>query len=259
MRLFEFGDLKITPAIYRKYLREYLFFFYKIFGYYRLWLPYVSAFIIRTNKKVLMEHCSGDGRVLLLIESQLFGREFDEISYIQSDIRPDFFAKKINQLNSKFHYIEKKVDATRCNDYNKHPKIFINSFHHFTREQALKILEKNLKNRNEVIILEYCRNSILGYLSMFISLPVIFVTLPFRTDTKDLPMMFLFTYALPLFPLMVLWDGIISCLRSYSNMELAKIIYETGIEAKLTTYIKSSIGYPAGVTVHTINFEKIQN
>ena len=256
MRFVEFGDLSIVPDLYHVYLRRYLVFFYKVFGYYKLWVPAFSDFIANINSKKLMECCSGAGDPLVLIDSQLNKQRFADVSFLLSDIQPHSeFVDKFNKSDdARFRYIEQSIDVTKTKEEFNYPKIFINSFHHLSPVQVEGVLKENFDARNEIIIMEYVRNSFLGYLSMFVGPLVVLLTLPFIVRLKHLPVMVLFTYIIPLFPLMMLWDGVVSCKHEYSVGRLKKIIELAGLKFKINRTVKRSLMYPAGVSVITFTF-----
>ncbi|PPD20322.1 MAG: hypothetical protein CTY22_04695 [Methylomonas sp.] len=257
MRLFEFGDMDMVPELYHVYLRKYLTFFYKAFGYHRLWVPGFAEFILKIKKQDLMECCSGSGDVLLMIDAELDESKFKNIRYILSDIRPNpEFCGRINLMpGDRFKYLNESVDIVSKHAEYSYPKIFINSFHHFSKEQVVGIFNANLGNNNEIIIMEYVRKSFLGFLSMVVGPLVVFLTLPFVVRLKHLPVMAFFTYLLPIFPLMMLWDGIVSCLHEYSDKEIKQIIDEMGYKVNIKSSVKRNLLYPAGVSVIGITFD----
>lgn len=251
MRLFEFGDLDCVPNWYHVYLREYLVFFYKVFGYYKLWVPAFTQFIKQTKAKEIMECCSGAGEPLVLIDAQLDRKEVGELNYFLSDIRPNpEVTKRFNQSeNTRFHYIDKSVDVTQDLAEFDCPKVFINSFHHFTPDQVQKIMGYSFEHKNEIIILEYVRKSVMGVLSMVMGPIVVLLTLPFVVKLKDLPVMAFFTYLLPIFPLMMLWDGVVSCMHEYSEHYLRGVAKKFEYDVEITAEIKRNFLYPAGVSI----------
>lgn len=256
MRLFEFGDLPWVPSLYHIYLRKYLIIFYKIFGYYKLWVPGLQAFIQQTNSDCYMEYCSGSGEALQLIHQHLDKNTEQQPKFLLSDIQPhpEFVAAVNSSENSDFHYIEQPINAVEhYADYNV-PKLFINSFHHFASEQARKILLNNLNNNNEVIIFEYVRNTPLGYLSMLIGPVVVFFTLPFVVKLKDLPLAALFTYIIPLSLLMIFWDGLVSCKHEYSEKKLRELVSDVDVPVKVSNKISRNLFYPMGVSVTSFTF-----
>jgi len=254
MRLFEFGDLKEMPSLYHLYLRRYLVFFYKVFGYYKLWVPAFSDFLEETKAEKIMECCSGAGEALELLESQLDSTQFNSVHYLLSDIQPRFeFVSKFNlEKEGRFHYIAESVDVTQLKVDLDCPKVFINSFHHFSQPQVENIFKSVLGNGNEILILEYVRNSLLGYLSMLMGPIVVLLTLPFVVKPKHFPIMALFTYLVPLFPLMVLWDGMVSCMHEYNAKQLRGIATGLGMEVTVKSSVTRSLFYPAGVSAIVI-------
>lgn len=254
MRLFEFGDLQWVPKWYHFYMRRYLVFFYKLFGYYKLWIPAVSAFIEKTGSRSYLECCSGSGEVLGLVISNLPENLVKGKNFVLSDISP--LPEFIEQVNRKSHsnirYCEIPIDATQIPEEMNNPRIFINSFHHFPSETAKQIIESSIISKQGIIILEYVRHSPLGYISMLTGSLMIFLTLPFIAKPRDLPLLALLTYIVPIFPLMFFWDGIISCLRVYTPDKLASIVSEANVQAEITSLIKRSILYPAGVSAINI-------
>lgn len=256
MRLFEFGDLAISPSLYHVYLRRFLFLSYKVYGFHRLWVPAFSEFLKNVKSHTIMDCCSGTGEPLLLLNSEIRDQDTEHINYLLSDFRPqqEFIQKFVELGNKKFQYIPVPIDATKEQEKFNYPKIFINSFHHFSKDQVEKILETNFRNKNEVIIMEYVRNSPLGYLSVLVGTCTVFLLLPFMVQLKHFPVMALFTYVIPIFPLMILWDGFVSCAHEYSAKDLEKIVNKLPYECKLTSSVKRSLLFPAGVSVITFTF-----
>ena len=100
--------------------------------------------------------------------------------------------------------------------------------------------------------MEYVNTSILGFFSVLLGSLSIFVILPFFVKLKHLPLMMLFTYIIPIFPLMVLWDGVISCLHVYNKKDFINIINKNELKVQLISYKKRSFLFPAGVTAFYI-------
>jgi SAM-dependent methyltransferase len=243
-----------APAWYHLYMRRYLVFYYRLFQYFKLWIPAISDFIEKTGSHSYLECCAGSGEVLGLLVSRLPENLVRDKNFVLSDISPlPEFVEQVNaKPDSAIRYSEIPIDATRIPEKLDYPRIFINSFHHFPPETVSQIIDSSIQSKQGIIILEYVRHSVLGYLSMLSGSLMILVTLPFVVKPRDLPLMALLTYILPLFPLMFLWDGIVSCLRVYSAEELSALISEQKIPAKLSSFTKRSLLYPAGVLAITI-------
>ncbi len=250
MRLFEFGDLDWVPEWYHVNLRKYLIFFYKAFGYFKLWIPSTVDFIDKSNSETFIELGSGGGEPLALVVSEIPDDKVSGKRFILSDINP--VAEFVDRINgdaaSPFEYHPTPVDATAIPAELAHPRIFINSFHHFTPEQVAKVVESSIAQNQPMLVLEYVRNTPLGFLSMLTGPLVLILTVPFVVSRKDLLPLLVFTYLLPIFPLMFFWDGIVSCARMYSPQALQKIVAASGTQADVSGYVKRNLLYPAGVT-----------
>jgi hypothetical protein len=68
--------------------------------------------------------------------------------------------------------------------------------------------------------------SALAFFSVGIGLLAVFIATPFVKPFRFSRL--LFTYLLPLMPLCILWDGIVSCLRVYSPDELRTLVAQLG-------------------------------
>jgi hypothetical protein len=171
-----------------------------------------------------------------------------------SDINP--LPELVEQINagdtSLVSYIAEPVNALEIPDRLNFPRVFTNSFHHFGPEQVEQIIKQTVEHGTPVLVLEYVRNTPMAYLSILMGPLVTVLTMPFVAKLRDLPVMLLFTYLIPVFPLMLFWDGIVSCARAYTLKDIEKIT--SGINAAVTidTYIKRNLFYPAGVTALSI-------
>ena len=98
------------------------------------------------------------------------------------------------------------------------------SFHHFKRNDAMKILQNAVDSNSSIAIFEAQERSVASVVAMLFSpITVLFVT-PFIRPFKISRI--LFTYIIPIVPLFVLWDGVVSSLRTYSLNEMQEMIDE---------------------------------
>lgn len=255
---FEFGDINSIPKFYHNYLRTLMSLLYEYFKIHTLWLPVIREFSQTAKSEVIMDPCAGSGHVNYLLEKELHNE--NEIKFILSDFmteRAPMFSKQINeQENPRLKYIERSIDVLNMKeDELKIPKMFINSFHHFDKEQVGKILKTHSVSGTNILVLEYCRKSFLNFVSIFLGPIIGMLLFPFIVKKQDFILSFIFVFLIPIVPLMLLWDGIVSSLRTYSVEDLKKILNEIGVENyEIKGYQKSSILYPSGVTAISIKF-----
>jgi hypothetical protein len=111
-------------------------------------------------------------------------------------------------------------------DVDKHLsglRTLFTSFHHFKPNQAKAILEDATKKNEPIAVFEFTERKFSNYFIQPIAATLaIWITTPFIRPFK-LSRLF-FTYIVPLVPLMTVWDGYISNLRTYSVNELNQMI-----------------------------------
>jgi hypothetical protein len=128
------------------------------------------------------------------------------------------------------------------------------SFHHFRPEQAKNILRDAVAHRQPIGIFEFTSRKPKALMLMLLSPLAVWFMTP-RAQNASL-LKWVFTYPLPIIPLVVTIDGIISCLRTYSVNELKKMadaateqasgyVWLAGEEQGSPFPITYLIGYPS--------------
>jgi hypothetical protein len=147
------------------------------------------------------------------------------------------------------------VDAMKVPEELVGFRTMFSSFHHFPPAHARAILQNAVNAKQGIGIFEITSRtaSAAGMMFLWSLTPFAFVPAmrPFRWSRL------FYTYVLPLIPLVLLFDGLVSCLRTYSAQELRELIqdlratgylWETGEQSGAfhglpITYL---IGYPCG-------------
>jgi hypothetical protein len=144
------------------------------------------------------------------------------------------------------------VDAARVSPRLAGFRTIFSSFHHFAPEIARSVLGDAAARRRGVGIFEVARRSPRTML-MICCLPVLAWCLapsirPFRWSR------IFWTYLVPLVPFVLVYDGIVSCLRTYSPAELEELVrplaradfqWEIGEERGGFLPVTYLVGYPA--------------
>jgi hypothetical protein len=96
------------------------------------------------------------------------------------------------------------------------------SFHHFSPEEARAILQNAVDAGEGIGIFEITRRAplTLGLMFAWALMPFVYTPWirPFRWSRL------LWTYLVPIIPLVFLFDGVVSCLRTYRPQELREIV-----------------------------------
>jgi hypothetical protein len=204
---FEFGDQKWVPKIFRRQLHELLQFQVGLF--YQALLPLLKNWIVENKIDQLTDLASGTGgpwhKFLPLIQ-----KEKPNFSLQLSDINPI--------KNSAIPFIKHSVDLNNPSSWPAGALSIFTAFHHLKKEQIHYLLSKAVEENRPLFIAEFTERSskrVLGMLFSFIAVWVHSPSVKPFTFTR-----FLFTYLLPVVPLIYLWDGAVSHLRSFSDQEL---------------------------------------
>jgi hypothetical protein len=99
------------------------------------------------------------------------------------------------------------------------------SFHHFRPETGRAILADAVRAGSGIAIFELTERRLVSMLGGVPGIPILVLLLtPFMRPFQWSRL--LFTYVLPILPLLILWDGLISHLRTYSVAELEQLVSE---------------------------------
>ncbi len=103
-----------------------------------------------------------------------------------------------------------------------------NAFHHFRPDAARRILADAVAARRPIAVFEVVSRELLPLLGLLLSPLNVLVAMPFVRPRRW--SWLFFTYVVPVIPLFVLWDGVVSWLRIYSERELRELV--SGIDAR---------------------------
>lgn len=223
MHLFEWEDFSWFPATLRDAATAYLRKSVEGAGYGKVLAGVVRGAVEESGAERVVDLCSGGAGPVVELAKALrqSGRE---VPVLLTDLYPNVAAMEQarRELAGAIDFVPEGIDATRVPASLQGLRTLFNSFHHFRPEQARRILADAVEARQPIAVLEIVNRdpaTLLGIpfvpLFTFLLMPAI---RPVRASWL------FFTYALPLVPLLILWDGIVSCLRVYSPEELRELV-----------------------------------
>jgi hypothetical protein len=132
------------------------------------------------------------------------------------------FARAKARYAGQLDYCSEPVDARHIPERLDGMRTLFNGFHHFRPADAKAILQGVVDQRMAVGIFEIAERTPRILLSVLFGVPLlVLVATPF---IRPLSLSRLFwTYVLPLVPLCLVWDGLVSMLRTYSSEDLASM------------------------------------
>ncbi len=230
IELFEFEDFNWLPNVIRAGTTNLIVVFHKLMGTAEV----VSSLILSVKKsynfKQIVDLGSGSGGAMPEIFKQI-SKENKNLKLILTDLHPNrHIVEGINKgKNDNMEYFPDSVNAANIGDAPSGLKTMIASFHHMKPEIAKKILISTEANKEPILIYEVAKNTI-PTIVWWLFLPVSLIILILMSLVMTLfvrPLKFsqiLFTYLIPIIPLVYAWDGQASLMRTYTFKDIKDLI-----------------------------------
>lgn len=217
LQLFEFLDQRWCPPILRDGATDCLEAIIAASDPYRPIRPDFTEAIRASGARQVVDLCSGGGGPWLSSPWLTALRSLG-LAVVLTDKFPSHVLPLRVQSQELATSVPTPVDATRVPaDLDGFRTIF-SSFHHFPDETAQRLLADAVAHSDGIASAEVTSRSIYAFCFMFL-MPLLtwWVTpgiRPFRWTR------ILFTYFLPAIPLIIWWDGMVSCLRTRTPEEM---------------------------------------
>lgn len=222
IHLFEFEDQKWFPTCLRNYGTDFLQFLSNKTKMYKPIIPIIKKGLKKSGTNQIIDLGSGGGGGFIWLNSEL-KKDIPEIKIVLTDFFPNIPAFRLTKKKAdNFDFIEKPVDARNVPTELKGLRTQFLSLHHFKPSDAKQILQNTIDTNNSIAIFEAQERSIPSIIAMIFSPLSVLLTTPFLKPFKIGRI--IFTYLIPIVPLFVLWDGIISSLRTYSVKEMNELV-----------------------------------
>src|SRR5450756_2722609 len=242
------------PSSLRDGITDALQFGFNLLRAYAPIAPLLQSALDSTRSRSIVDMCSGGGGPWFDLSRKLQG-DPPGLHIWLTDKYPNFRALQNVKAASEnqITFYPGSVEAMKVPGELKGFRTMFTSFHHFSPKEARAILQNAVDASESIGIFEIPRRapSTIGLvfafaLMLFVCTPWI---RPFRWSRL------LWTYLVPIIPLVLLFDGVVSCLRTYRPQELRELVekltaneyeWEIGEHARALgevpiTYL---IGYP---------------
>ena len=222
IHLFEFEDQKWFPTFLRNYGTDFLQFLSNKTKLYKPIIPIIEKGLKKSRTNQIIDLGSGGGGGLIWLNSEL-KKDIPDLKFILTDYYPNISAFEFTKEQSdSFDYIEKSIDARNVPSELKGLRTQFLSLHHFRPNDAKQILQNAINSSSSIAIFEAQERSVPSILAMLLSPLSVLFTTPFIRPFKIGRIVF--TYLIPIVPLFVLWDGVVSSLRTYSVQEMNALV-----------------------------------
>jgi len=228
LQLFEFEDQSWCPAVLRNAVTGYLRLLVAVSGQARPVVPVLAELLRATGETSILDLCSGSGGMAPQLAGGLAAQGLSP-RIVMSDLYPDpeGLGRLADGSNGRIEFLDSPLDATAVPAELPGLRTMFNAFHHFPPDQAREVLAAAARSGRPIAIVEFLQRSPFTLSGVFFSPFLILFVAPFLRPFRW--QVLLFTYVLPLIPLMVWWDGLVSWLRVYSLADLRAMAASVGV------------------------------
>ncbi|MBL8635018.1 MAG: hypothetical protein JNM40_17455 [Myxococcales bacterium] len=252
-QLFEFCDLPWLPTSLRSLTPTFLEAAFRLLGAYQVAVrPLAEALRATGSSRILDLGSGGAGPLPLLLDG--LAAQGLSVQATMTDKFPNVAALSTAAQSDpqRLSFLPTSVDATAVPKDLPGLRTMFQLLHHFPPQTAQAILQDAVDKEQGIAIFEVTQRRFLGVvMALLIPFLVLVVTpliRPLRLGRL------LLTYVLPLAPIIIAWDAIVSTLRSYTEPELWQMtrslhgvpyIWKQGSGRHALTEVTWLIGYPA--------------
>lgn len=219
LHLIEIEDQDWCPRSIRDAATDYLQWVLAATKPYEAIIPILATALQCSGTRHILDLCSGAAGPWIWLHPAL-AKQGVSVSVRLSDKYPnmDAFERATHLTPDAISYHPQPVDATQVPGQLPGFRTMFTAFHHFRPEQARAVLADAVRQRQGIGVFEITeRRALPLLLTLPAPLGVLVVTpflRPFRWSRL------LWTYLIPLVPIVTVFDGLVSCLRTYSIEEL---------------------------------------
>ena len=220
--LIEIHDHPAFPPLLRDLFTDALQAIWSFRNSYGAILPRLRTLIDNLDTHQILDLCSGAGGPLITLAPRLQSAADPTLHICLTDKYPNHQAFERASLDSTFSYESRSIDAAHVPADLPGIRTIFSTFHHFNHLEARNILADAFHQQRAIAIFELANPE---FKTMLITCTIPFLAMfltprirPFRWSRL------LFTYIIPMVPFALMFDGIVSCLRAYSQQELHTLV-----------------------------------
>jgi len=222
LHLLEIEDQPWCPRAIRDGATDYLRLAMRLGRAYESVAARLREAVERAGAPRIVDLCSGGGgpwpRLIDVLD-----RHGDPVDVVLTDRYPNREAlREVQRLaKGRVAFCAEPVDASRIPSELEGFRTLFTSFHHFRPAEAQAILRDAVSTRQGIGVFEIQQRSLRSLLMIPPNFLMVLLVTPFLRPFRWSRL--LWTYVLPAIPTMVVWDGIVSCLRTYTPAELREM------------------------------------
>lgn len=230
LHLIELEDLEKLPSPIRDGITDFLEYAVVTANLYQPIAPQLDRTLADQQVRSIVDLCAGGGGPWQRLRKHLRWFERQGTQVHLTDLYPNTAAlQRLEQLSpTHFKSVSTPVSAMNVPDNLQGFRTLFSAFHHFRPEQAKAILVDAVDKQQGIAIFESTQRHPLLLLYMLLTPLLVLIATPFIRPFRWQRLFW--TYLIPAIPLAVMFDGIVSCLRTYTVDELLAMTAD--LEAK---------------------------
>lgn len=223
---FELHDHRLYPGFLRDLFTDALEAIWNYTNSYRVVVPRLRAAMQDAGTQQIVDLCSGGGGPWIRLQAQFATTEGFPVSVWLTDKYPNERALIQGHAARGVDFYPDAVDARRIPADLEGFRTIFSTFHHFNPEAARAILSDAVTRHQGIAVFEAAKHSVRTMLAT-VAVPVLcwWVTPHMRPFCWS---RIVWTYLLPVVPLTLFVDGVLSCLRAYSLDDLQELTQGLG-------------------------------
>jgi hypothetical protein len=218
LSLFEFNDQPWQPALLRRAETDYLAAALDITRPFAPLAPRIAELCRRAGTDTIIDLCSGGGGPWRRLADDVAAAGVPALTVTLTDLHPDP-AAYARVGGERVHGRAAPVDARAVPPELSGVRTMFDAFHHFPADDARAILANAESRRAPIVIAEVVQRRLAPLVAMCLLVPILVLVLTPRIRPRIWSRL-VFTYLIPVIPVLVAWDGAVSCLRAYRTSEL---------------------------------------
>ncbi|MFP5277390.1 MAG: hypothetical protein ACLGPM_09755 [Acidobacteriota bacterium] len=227
---FELHDSPRFPGFLRDMVTDGLEHTWNTLGIYRCIAPLLRRAVAESGARQVVDLCSGGGGPWLSLAPDLVDDAGQPLPVTLTDKFPNLSAFERTRAVSggRISFCAEPVDASAVGDDLRGFRTIFSAFHHFTPEAARAMLADAFEKREGIGVFELAQPRA-KTIALCFGMPALNWLL--TPGMRPLGWRrLLWTYLLPVIPFTLWMDGILSCLRSYSQADMRELV--RGLEAE---------------------------
>jgi hypothetical protein len=249
------------PRTIRDGITDTLQFVLRFSGVYQPIVSRLAKALSSAGDRKLIDLCSGGGGPWMWLHRDLARQQGGRLAIQLTDKFPNIaaFERAEQKSRGEICYCAESIDATRIPAHLDGFRTMFTSFHHFPPTEAMAIIQSAVDSRQGIGIFEAPARTPLSVGLTFLVPLMALLSVPFVRPFRL--SLVLWTYLIPVIPFVLWFDGLVSCLRAYSPIEMSAMIsdlrtndytWEVGEETGWIAPVTYMLGYPreSSVRVH---------